>query len=137
MIFCSSRTLGFVAARVHMESWINTSAIAMAWCEPRMTVRLGIPVVLLRQTIVCELTYQPEAIRSGALQPVTKQHGLLLGLPPGYFPMACSKCKVAETFDEAKARCHARKKRGVPQGAFTDVCGLCEVPIRNEEDIGK
>ena len=42
---------------------------------------LGFPRCTFRLTI-----YQPEAIHSGALQPITKRHGWLLGLPSGYLP---------------------------------------------------
>ena len=128
-------------------SWVSSTAIQ---APANFLNELCIPVVLLRQNIVCELAgmsdrkrgrtaqprpifvtrynafrdrftggpcytggrltlgfprctfcltiYQPEAIHSGALQPITKQHGWMLGLPPGYLPMACSKCKVAKTW---------------------------------------
>ena len=51
--------------------------------------------------------------------------------------MACSKCKCSKTWEEPKTRYHARKKTRLSQNAFTDVCGLCEVPLRNEEEADK
>ena len=87
----------------------------------------------------CLTIYQPEATHSGALQPITKQHGWLLGLPAGYLPMACSKCKTSKTWEESKTRYHARKKLrlGVSENAFTNVCGLCEESIVDEVEVDK
>ena len=51
--------------------------------------------------------------------------------------MACSKCKTSKTWEESKGRYHARRKRRLSQNTFTNVCGLCEVSILDEEEVEK